>query len=163
MIQEDFIRDLQESGFTARIKRLSDSMLYAARKLYKTLDLDIEPNWHLIFLLLKKEEVLSITDISSKLHFSHPAIIKIIKKMKEKGYVTSFSNPSDSRKQMIKLSDKALKELPKLEEKWNSIHNVIEDLIEKDFLEKLSSIENQLATKSLSERVINELKNKQQL
>lgn len=158
-MSEDYLQELEFIGFTARIKRLSDSLIYDARKIYKNLELDIEPNWHLIFLLLKKKGKLSITGIAKELGFSHPAIIKIIKKMKEKGYVSSISDENDNRKQFIQLTKKSFNELPQLEQHWDTIQQKIEDLVSKDFLTKLNKIEHLLENKSLFDRVINDYTN----
>ena len=150
-MKEDFLKELSFVGFTARMKRISDSLMYDARKIYDDLDIGIEPNWHLIFLLLKKENQLTVTEISQKLGFSHPAIIKIIKKMKEKGFVESLTDPNDFRKQRLQLSEKSIKVLPHFEAEWQKIELIIEGIVDLDFLQKLAKVEDALNTKSLFE------------
>ena len=76
-MKDDFLQELVFVGFTARMKRISDSLMYDARKIYEDLDIGIEPNWHLIFLLLKKEEQLTVTEIAQKLGFSHPVVMYV--------------------------------------------------------------------------------------
>ena len=153
-MENDFLKQLEHAGFTARIKRLSDNLLYDARKVYESLEMDIEPNWHLIFLILKKEQKLTVTQISKSLGYSHPAIIKIIQKMKTKGYIQSISDENDGRKQLLQLTPKSLAQLPVLEAQWNTIQSVIETLADPTFLEKLTQIENTLAQESLYKRII---------
>ena len=116
--------------------------------------LPIEPNWHLVFLLLKKEKQLSVTEISGALKFSHPAIINIIKKMKAAGYVTSTTDSKDSRKQIIELTEKAQKELPELEAEWHKIKIAVGSIFNKEFLEQLVKVEQNLAENDLLTRVI---------
>jgi DNA-binding MarR family transcriptional regulator len=149
----DYLKELEYTGITARIKRISDTLMHDARRVYEYLDLSIEPNWHLVFLLLKKESQLSVTEISHKLKFSHPAVINIIKKMKSRGYLISNTDAKDSRKQIIQLSKKAYQELPKFEKEWNDIQVVVGDIFNKEFLQKLSEVESKMADGSLLERL----------
>lgn len=77
----DFINELGYLALATRLKRISDAMVHSGRQMYKTLELDVEPNWFLIFKLLDKYQQLSVTDIASKLHFSHPSVICLVNKM----------------------------------------------------------------------------------
>ncbi len=156
IMKDDFLQELVFVGFTARMKRISDSLMYDARKIYEDLDIGIEPNWHLIFLLLKKEEQLTVTEIAQKLGFSHPAIIKIIKKMKEAGYIESITDIKDSRRQLLQLSEKSIKDLPIFEKEWTAIEKNIEDIVDKAFLQKLSEVEEKLQNGGLFERYKNQ-------
>lgn len=151
-MKKDFLAELNHIGFTARIKRLSDSLLYSSIKHYKNIELDVEPNWHLILLLLKKEHQLTVTDFAHHLQFSHPAIVKIVKKMKERGYLRSATNTNDTRKQFLQLSDKAIKELPKFEIEWNRIQTIVKEFVDDDFLQKLGQVEQKLNDMNFSER-----------
>lgn len=152
-MEKDFLQQLEFAGFTARIKRLSDGLLYDAIKVYKNMDKDIEPNWHLVFLLLKDKGEMSVTEMAKHLGFSHPAIIKIVNKMKAKGYLEGVLDSKDSRRTLIQLTEKSIGELPQLEKNWDLIQTVIQEFIDHDFLEKLSIVENQLREERLLERV----------
>ncbi len=70
--------------FTARLKRISDNLLYSSKDLYKFLNLEIEPNWHLIFLIFSDKDTLTITEIAEELRIFQSGVIKIVNKMKEK-------------------------------------------------------------------------------
>ena len=76
-MNNDFLKELGYLGLIARLKRLSDSMLYSIRDLYKLEDIDIEPNWHLVFLILKKHKTRTMTEIAESFHLSQAAIVKI--------------------------------------------------------------------------------------
>ncbi len=149
---KDFIDDIDYYGLSARIKRLSDSLNSEARKMYSFLNFEIEPNWHLVFLSLK-EESLSVTEIAKQLQFSHPAIVKIVKKMKERGYVKSIQDEKDSRRQLLSLTKKSEKLLPKFEEQWNHIQRIIQECSDEGFLQSIRFFENKLKEKSLSQRL----------
>lgn len=149
----DYLKEIEYAGVTARLKRISDTLMHDARRVYEYLNLSIEPNWHLVFLLLKKEKQLSVTEISTKLKFSHPAIITIIRKMKKEGYIISSTDSKDSRRQIIQLSQKAMEELPKLEDEWDEIQLVVSQIFNSEFLAELSVVEAKIEAASMLERL----------
>lgn len=152
----DFLQQIGFAGLNSRIKRLSDELLYSTRDYYKNAGLDIEPNWHLIFLLLEKHESLTITEISQELRMSHPACVKIINKMKKKNYIDTKTDKDDSRKQLLELSDKAKNKLPEFHKHWGACIKTTEELIEKSpyFIRDLSEFENLLTEKNYMERTL---------
>ena len=158
--QHDFVAGLGYLSMAARLKRISDHMMHGARQVYKTIGLDIEPNWYLVFKLLQQQGTLSITEIGEKLRFSHPSVIGIVKKMKEKGYLESRQDERDTRKQLVYLSVKATQNMPRFEESWKAGEAVIKDILDHNasFLQSLSSIEERLISSDFSERTFNHLK-----
>lgn len=156
----DFLIEIELAGLTSRLKRLSDNILYSTKEFYKEVETDIQPNWHLIFLLLKEHKVLNITEVSEKLQLSHPAVIKIIKKMKEKEYVLTETDNLDSRKQVISLSDKAHRSLPQFEKYWNACLQTMNELVEDNpgFLNALENMERKVKEKSYKDRTLKNLK-----
>ncbi|OUL60122.1 MULTISPECIES: MarR family winged helix-turn-helix transcriptional regulator [unclassified Flavobacterium] len=160
MIQNDFLIELQLVGLTSRLKRLTDNILYSTKDFYKAVGVDIEPNWHLIFLLLKKHEELTVTEISERLQMSHPAIVKIIRNMKAKGYIETKTDTTDSRKQLLYLTEKAKLALPQLEKCWEACILTMNELLDGNelFLKNLELIEEKIGKKSYKERTLNNLK-----
>lgn len=160
MKEQHFLLDIELAGLTSRIKRLSDNILYSTKEFYKEVKTDIEPNWHLIFLLLKEYKVLNITEVAEKLQLSHPAVIKIITKMKEKEYVLTETDPVDSRKQIIRLSDKAHRSIPQFEKYWNACIQTMNQLVEDnpDFLKALEMVEKKVKEESYKDRTLKNLK-----
>jgi|TARA_R110002096_G_C14528471_1_gene717537 DNA-binding MarR family transcriptional regulator len=147
--------------FTARLKRISDNLLYSAKDLYKSLDLEIEPNWHLIFLLFKGKDTLTITEIAQELQISQPGVIKIVNKMKGKNYLKTERDKKDSRVQLLKLTSKSKKELPKLEKIWNAGEKSIVDVLNNDteIFNQLDQIEKAVSESSFKERTQIHLEN----
>ena len=158
----DFLLELEHAGLTSRLKRLSDTLLYSTKDFYKAVGADIEPNWHLVFLLLKKHQALSLTDISDQLQFSHPAVIKIINNMKMKGYVETKTDIIDSRKQIITLSERAIEVLPRLETYWAACILTMQELLEDapEFLSALGKVEEKMRKSSYKDRSLKNLNNK---
>ena len=155
----DFVNELGYLGLAVRLKRLSDAMVHSGRQMYKELGLDIEPNWFLIFLLLKKYEKLSVTEIATKLHFSHPSVITMVGKMEKAGYLHSSLDKTDSRKKHFTLSLKAEENLPRLEEIWEAGIQGVKNLFPADstFMDQLEKLEVQYSQKDFKERTLNEL------
>ena len=159
-MKTDFLSDLGPLGFTARLKRISDAMVHSSRSLYDSLDLDIEPNWYLVFKLLQDEGRLTVTQISERLRFSHPSVISIVSKMKSRNYLFSSTDPSDSRRQYIELSEKAIREMPKLEKVWVASEEAVRDILSgsSEIFPLLEEIEQSIGQSSFAERVQLKLK-----
>lgn len=157
----DFVSKLGYLSLAVRLKRISDQMMHGARQLYKQQGLDIEPNWYLIFKLLETKGSLSITEIGEDLGFSHPSVISIVRKMRDKGFLMCTADPDDSRRQLIKLSKKAVEALPRFEAFWQAGERSIEALFssESDFLEQLQLLEQQYQQADFMTRALNELNN----
>ena len=152
-METDFIKSLGLIGYTARIRRLNDSLMNMGKEVYKNLELNIEPNWHLILLLLEIEKELTATEIAHHLHFTHTAIIKIAKRMVDKGYLKSSKSKKDNRKQLYTLSPLAKKELPRIKENLNLIAKVHSQYVSPEFIEALDQIESSLEEKNTVFRV----------
>ncbi|AMR40229.1 MarR family transcriptional regulator [Elizabethkingia anophelis] len=128
----DFIKTLGYKALDSRLKRISDRMSHDVRKLYKEIDIDIEPNWYLIFMLLQNGGEISIADIAESLGYSHPSVVVIVKKMSEKDYLHIQKDKDDKRKQLVSLSSKATEILPELELIWQSCESAILKLLSDD-------------------------------
>jgi MarR family transcriptional regulator, organic hydroperoxide resistance regulator len=66
----DFIRDLGYKALDSRLKRISDRMSHDVRKFYKEFNINIEPNWYLVFMLLHKEKEIPIAAIAEALGYT---------------------------------------------------------------------------------------------
>ena len=156
---EDFTRELEYLGFTMRLKRISDAMLQEGRKLYKSLEVDIEPNWFVIFKLLKKHEALSVMEIAEQIKLAHPSVITITGKMAKAGYIQSAKSEIDSRKRVLKLTSKANKNLPAFEEIWESGSKGMEQALEgMNALKFISDLEDRFFDRGFKERTLQQLK-----
>ncbi|MCG8329695.1 MAG: MarR family transcriptional regulator [Chitinophagales bacterium] len=156
----DFLKEIEHLGITARIKRLNDSLTYGIKALYQSQDMDIEPSWHLILLLLKKEQQLSLVELSERLHISQPAITKAIKKMKAKAYVQQKVSPSDNRVKLIELTEKSQQAFPAWERVWDAGQKAIAELLENNehFFSALAAFEHANKQQAFKERASNLLK-----
>jgi len=150
----DLIRDLGYKALDSRLKRISDRMSHDVRKFYKEFNIDIEPNWYLIFMLLQKEEEIPIIAIAESLGYTHPSVVIIVKKMAEKGYLHIKKDSADKRKQMVSLSEKAIEMLPQLAQIWHSCETAILQMLADDLgiFHYLDNIDMELKNKSFHDR-----------
>lgn len=153
-MSSDFIKDLGYKALDSRFKRISDRMAHDVRKLYKEFNIDIEPNWYLVFMLLQKRGEVSIVTIADSLGYAHPSVVAIVKKMAEKDYLYIKKDAIDKRKQMISLSPKATEMLPQLTQIWNSCESAILELLSNDLaiLPYLDHIDEALKNTSFHQR-----------
>ena len=157
-MKKDFIRELGYRALDNRLKRISDRMSHDTRKFFKQIDLDVEPSWHLIFKLLKENQSLTMAEIADQLGYTHPSMVVMLKKMTEKGYISSERDKRDKRKQNIRLTQKSYELLPKLEEIWASCELAIFKMLNEDLsiIPYLDQIEDSLKEIPFNERFYNE-------
>lgn len=159
-MKEDFLRSLGYVGFATRLKRLSDAMMHDGKRMYAELNLDIEPNWFVVFELLKTKGPLSVTEIAEYAQMAHPSVITITNKMMDNGYLLSEKDPSDSRKRVLDLSDRAEKTLPQLEEIWKAGTEGMKKALDgTDALSILEIWEKRFKEKGFKDRTLGEFKN----
>lgn len=128
-MEDDFLVEMGCAGLTGRLKRLSDAFIYSTKEYYRNQNLEIEPNWHMIFMILKKHKKLTVTDISETLNISHSAVVQLADKMKKKGYINTSKDPQDKRKHQLSLSQKAREKLPEFEHYWDAGNEALVDLM----------------------------------
>lgn len=159
-MSKDFLKELEYLGITVRLKRMSDLISYSIKELFKHENIHIEPSWHLVLLILKKHKARTMTEISEAFNISQPAMVRMIDKMAKKGYIDIIEDKTDKRKKQLKLSKKALKELPKFERVWDAGQKSIKDILKgnKEFISSLEKLEQQLDKIDFKERALRYLK-----
>ena len=153
-MKNDFLKDLEYLGVTARIKRLSDSLTANIKELYKDNHVTIEPSWHLIFLILKETDGCSMVEIAEALRLSQPALTKMVNRMKNKGYLKVVKSSIDKRKKILQLTPKAIEQLPLFEKIWSAGINSVKEILadNQKFFSTLEKFEDKVREKSFSER-----------
>jgi Transcriptional regulators len=153
-MEKDFIKEQGYKALDNRLKRISDRMSHDTRKFFKQIDLDVEPSWHLVFKLLKENEMLTMVEIAEQLGYTHPSMVAMLKKMTAKGYIVAERDSEDKRKHNIKLTQKSHHLLPELEQIWTSCERAIYKMLNEDLsmLKHLDAIETALKETSFHER-----------
>lgn len=91
--------------------------------------------------LLSQKESIGVMEASEHLNISHPAVIQFVKELEKKGWVMSEKSPEDARKRILKLTEKGWAFLPQLQEIWDNIKTVNQQLISKEAHDLMRSVE----------------------
>jgi len=161
----DYLRQLGILGFGTRFRRVSERIMANADLVYKSLGISFEARWFATFYLLySSSEPQSVTDISSALGLSHPAVIQITSAMLTEGIIESYQDKKDARKRLIKLSTKGKELLPLLEPVWDDFARATQQLFEEidtDMISILDKLESAFDKAELNERIASLIKNSQ--
>ncbi|MFO0630237.1 MAG: MarR family transcriptional regulator [Polyangiales bacterium] len=133
-------------------------MLHDARALYEQLGLDIEPGWHLVFLLLEARGPLSVTDITLALGVAHPSVVATTTRMIERGYLSAQPDPQDGRSRRLRLSAQGRATLEASKPIWEASRRGLDGLIAEtgvDVLALVSALERCLDAKDYRDRTLN--------
>ena len=108
----------------------------------------------MIFLILQKNERMTVMEIAEALRLSHPAIVKLINKMKKHGYIKSEIDASDARKYQLRLSEKALEKLPQLEKYWAAGNESVAEIMNhnREILKQLEMLEENITKEDFKQR-----------
>ncbi len=159
-MEKDLIRQLGYANLDARLKRISDLMSHSLRAMYRSLEIDTEPNWYLVLRIVDEQPNVSVMEIAERLKFTHQSVMTMTNKMISKGYLTSEKDIVDRRKTIFKLTEKAEENLPQFTEIWEIGKKVILDLLDQniEIIEHLERLESNLEKASFGERIVQELK-----
>jgi len=152
----DFIKQLGEIAFGTRLKLLTERFMQDGAKIYRSQNIDFEPRCFTMFYLLSKRSPLSISEITSELGFTQPAVTQIANILAEKRLVKIVKDKYDTRKRMLSLSPKGEALLPVLEPVWEGFREAVTELFNEtgfDMLLVMEKIEKALDSKDMFSRV----------
>ena len=159
-MHKDFPAELGALGMTVRLKRIADRMVHGARRFYRELGLEIEPNWHAVLLLLEQSSGLGVADIARRLGMTHPSVSSLVGQMVHRGYLELTDDPSDGRRRTVELTAKAKCHLPQLKKAWQSVEEAIDEMLResgRDFLASIDGFERAMDARSFEERMLRRL------
>lgn len=118
---KNIIDDLEELAIGARMKRLYDTFARDVTVIYKDQQLDFEPKYFALYYLISERGEISVTEIADELCLTHPGVIHLAGELEKLGFIASFKQPGDSRKRVLRLSEKGKASLPKFRDVWDKI------------------------------------------
>jgi DNA-binding MarR family transcriptional regulator len=155
----NFYQDLGFLVFGSRLKRLANTFIQDANRIYKDHKIQFDASWFPIFYILSEKKEVSIKEISISLKVSHSAISQLISSLQEKGLIKSVVSKKDARHKAITLTSKGEKLLLKIQPVWSALEKAMNELAEesgsssKKILKALTGIETGLKQRNLLERV----------
>ncbi len=158
-MNKDLIHQMGYIALATRLKRISDKMTYSTRMMYKKMELDIEPNWYLVLILVQETPNISVMEIAKNLSFTHQSVIAMTSKMMHKGYLQISKDIEDKRKTIFNITPKTIEILPQIVDVWKTGKEVIYDLLNGDttITKHLEILESNLDEKSFGERILHKL------
>ena len=160
----NYIEELGSRALGSRLKNFTDSLVRDVAIIYKHENIDFEPRWFTIFLILSEKGEMSVMDIANQLNQSHPAVNQVANILEKKRLVISKKKKQDGRKRFLKLSKKGNLLLNKLVPIWKCVEDATNEFIlesNPDFLNSLKQMEQALKQKSIFERIQSQIKKSQ--
>ena len=160
----DLVAELGALALGSRMKRLSTELLRDVNNIYNYVGVKFESTWFTTFYALYQESPLAITEIAKKLSISHAAVNQICKALLKEELISEEKDKNDERRRLVKLTKKGIDTAAKLEETWRVIQEAVSDIIMESSFDMLGAIlefENSLARKTVSERAIQKIKDRQ--
>ncbi len=158
------VRNLGYIAVGTRFRMLTDRLMQDADKIYKSLGLEFEPRWFTVFYLINQKSPVTITELTDQLGYSQPAITQIVNSLIKKDLISSVKEQSDSRKKLLKITEKGEDLVLKLIPVWQDIENAVKDLFNAtgyDILHIIGKLESELDSKDIYTRVMEKAKNRQ--
>ena len=98
---------------------------------------------------------MSVGEIAESIMMAHPSVITITNKMMDKGYLISEKDPSDSRRRVLDLSERAIKMLPEFEKIWDAGERGVEKALDGlDALAFITTLEDRFNDKGFEQRTL---------
>ncbi|WP_207423990.1 MarR family winged helix-turn-helix transcriptional regulator [Desertivirga brevis] len=110
----------------------------------QTQGLDIDRYQYVLVLIQDNNEMLSQQALAEKLEVDKSYVVGIINYLEGKGYVRREKNENDRRQQMIKLTDKANEDIPKIRAVTERLNSKSLENFSEDQIKTLTSMLNQI-------------------
>jgi N-acetylglutamate synthase-like GNAT family acetyltransferase/DNA-binding MarR family transcriptional regulator len=160
----EFIKQMGELAFGTRLKLLTERLAQDAASVYRKLNIDFEPRWFTVFYLLSEKAPLSVSEISSSLGITQPAVTQVANLLIRKGLAVQVKDKTDTRKRILRLSEKGKLLLPVLRPVWEGFEDATKELFKAigyDVILVVSRLESALDDRDLCTRIMERVKENQ--
>ena len=157
----NFYEQLGKKALSSRMRQISDMMTTDAAKIYAIYGTDFQPRWFPVYMVLRENDALSVTEIGLIIGQTHASISQIVKEMKRKGYVSDEKCADDGRKNLISLTELGVSIHPQIDAQLTDGDAAVEQLFSEmsyDLWKALGELEYCLQQKSLFDRVAQQRK-----
>jgi DNA-binding MarR family transcriptional regulator/predicted GNAT family N-acyltransferase len=152
----DFYYQVGKVAMGSRLRRLSETFMEDAAKIYALYNVELDPKWFPVFYVLSHADGASVTEIAHMIGHSHPSVSQIVKEMNKKGVVTIDKDAEDGRVSIVRLSNAGKQLIPKLEKQYADVTQAVENLLsetQNDLWKAIEETEFLLTNKSFFDRV----------
>ncbi len=160
------IKTFEDAGeliLGTRLKKLGEKFLNDVSAVYRELGIEFETPWFALFFTLDKYGSLTMSEIASNLGVTQSAISQTVSVLEKKGLIRIDTADEDKRIKVVSLTEKAIALITKIKPIWKSIKKEMKIMLyegkkSKYMLQALSELEESFAKKSLTARVIDDIK-----
>lgn len=152
----DFYSKVGKVALGSRLRRLSETLMEDAAKIYRLYGVALDPKWFPVFYVLSQQDSASITEIAQIIGHSHPSVSQIVKEMGKQGLVTTEKDSRDARVNSVRLSEAGQQLVPKIETQCIDVRQAVEELLSEsqhDLWKAIAEVEFLLNHQSLFDRV----------
>lgn len=129
MAQEhDFLTSLGPLSLTLRMRRLAERLSTQGKLVYDALEVELEPGWYALLLLLDAHQALSVSEAARKLGITHPSMVKTSSALERAGWIVSARDPADGRRRVMSLTSEARAAMHDFEQVWSAFEAALRDL-----------------------------------
>jgi DNA-binding MarR family transcriptional regulator len=115
MESQDFVQSLGLPFMAHRLRRLSELIIEQSSEALRRAGLAGPARAGSTLLLLRENGPTGITEIAYRLRLSHPLIIKLVARLEQAELVYDEKDPADSRRRLIALTDKGVREAERID------------------------------------------------
>lgn len=114
----------------SRMRKLSEQMYVGVEQSYKAAGIDFPARGSALLLLLRDNGPTPITTLAAQIGQTHPAVIQLSRKLLEAGVVTEQSDPADTRRRLLALSDQGRALMATLAPLWDDVLAAVDIALE---------------------------------
>ena len=152
----DYPRTALGAALGARLRRVSAVVDADATRVYAALGIAFEQRWFGVLDALSREETLTVNALASILGVSHAAVSQTRQSLEQRGLIVSVSDPLDTRRRKLALSEGGLRLVERLTPLWKAFAEAARELDQEagEIARHLDQLEEALANKSLFDRIM---------
>ncbi len=162
------IRNTGSLMLGTRFSRAGKSFLNEICEIYKSLEIDFEPSWFPLFFLLDKKGDVPVSSIAQELETTQSAASQLVTALEKKKLVRSEKSDVDKRVKIVSFTEKGRALQAQITPIWKSMEKNMNLILSKGensgkLLVALGEIEELMSQNSLSEIVLEELRNSKEM
>src|SRR5471032_895305 len=125
----------------SRMRKLSEQMYNGVDQSYKAAGIDFPSRCSSLLLLLRDNGPTPITTLAAQIGQTHPAVIQLSRKLLEAGVVSEQSDPADTRRRLLALSDHGRALMDNMAPLWDDILAAVDIIAGRRRQRELAAVE----------------------
>lgn len=150
------IKDAGELALSSRLQSLAEQLRKDGALFYNTYGIAFEPKWFPVILVLAHQPLLTVSELSTEIGYSHPSTISLLKELEKEKLILSRKDKIDERKRRLRLSSKGEKLVEKLKPIWSIMKTALTEITTNNdnLLKAIEQAEEALERQSFLQRAI---------